>query len=249
VPCLPRNLRPHAATARLATLLAVPSIAAAQEATIAGTLPIHGGVSPVSSSARSRGNGNSFEAVTDERGTFRLPVRVGVYRIQSADRVCDGDAHRGAVLVGQEARVTLQMAPATLQESVTVTGETPWSIRRARRSAPTSIRGRCRTSAAGSQLDGPRAARARQPPECVLGVPEERQAFSQINVDGQQVTNLIASTDSDQPKYSRDSIAEFEIISNRFDARQGRSSGSWSMPSPSRAPIHLGHRLGIFPRR
>ena len=28
-----------------------------------------------------------------------------------------------------------------------------------------------------------------------------------------------------QPLYSRDSIAEFQFISNRFDATQGRSSG------------------------
>ena len=31
--------------------------------------------------------------------------------------------------------------------------------------------------------------------------------------------------DSEQPGYSRDAIAEFEVIANRFDATQGRSQG------------------------
>jgi hypothetical protein len=45
----------------------------------------------------------------------------------------------------------------------------------------------------------------------------------QLNVDGQQVTQQLGI--GGQPLYSRDSIAEFQFISNRFDAAQGRSSG------------------------
>ena len=45
----------------------------------------------------------------------------------------------------------------------------------------------------------------------------------QLNIDGQQVTQTLGI--GGQPLYSRDAIAEFQFISNRFDATQGRSSG------------------------
>ena len=45
----------------------------------------------------------------------------------------------------------------------------------------------------------------------------------QLNVDGQQVTSNLGT--GNQARYSNDSIAEFQFISNRFDATQGRSSG------------------------
>jgi len=45
----------------------------------------------------------------------------------------------------------------------------------------------------------------------------------QLNVDGQQVTSNLGT--GNQSRYSNDSIAEFQFISNRFDATQGRSSG------------------------
>jgi hypothetical protein len=44
----------------------------------------------------------------------------------------------------------------------------------------------------------------------------------QFNVDGQQVT--VDLTSQGQARYSADSIAEFQYISNRFDATQGRST-------------------------
>ena len=46
----------------------------------------------------------------------------------------------------------------------------------------------------------------------------------QLNIDGQEVTNNMVQSFG-QPKFSRDSIGEFELIANRFDASQGRSMG------------------------
>jgi len=48
----------------------------------------------------------------------------------------------------------------------------------------------------------------------------------QLNLDGQQVTQLIAQTGYGQPRFSRDAMAEFQFITSRFDATQGRSNGA-----------------------
>src|SRR5207249_1850276 len=45
----------------------------------------------------------------------------------------------------------------------------------------------------------------------------------QLNVDGQQVSSELGA--GNQPRYSQDSIAEFQFITNRFDATLGRSTG------------------------
>lgn len=46
----------------------------------------------------------------------------------------------------------------------------------------------------------------------------------QINVDGQQVTQNAAGTGFGQPQYSREAMAQFQVITNRFDATLGRST-------------------------
>jgi hypothetical protein len=48
----------------------------------------------------------------------------------------------------------------------------------------------------------------------------------QLNLDGQQVTQLIAQTGYGQPRFSGDAIQEFQFVTSRFDATQGRSSGA-----------------------
>src|SRR3989442_10152654 len=71
----------------------------------------------------------------------------------------------------------------------------------------------------------PRMARAASRNEA-NGLVQNRQGYSQTKVDGQDVTTSYhSSVDSEQPTYSRDAIAEFEVIANRFDASQGRSAG------------------------
>src|SRR5204863_131000 len=62
-------------------LLPVPGFA--QEATVTGTVVDQtGGVLPgVTVTAVHETTGNTFVAVTDERGIYRVPVRVGIYRM------------------------------------------------------------------------------------------------------------------------------------------------------------------------
>src|SRR5206468_4708070 len=47
----------------------------------------------------------------------------------------------------------------------------------------------------------------------------------QLNLDGQQITQKIAGSGFGQPRFSRESIAEFQIVTNLFDITQGRSTG------------------------
>ena len=210
-------------------LLAFPASALAQEAVLAGTVTdTTGGVLPgVVVHATNQDTGNSFEAVTDGAGVFRIAARIGIYRVTAELSGFSTLIKTGVqLLVGQTVTVPLQMAPATLSESVTVTGDAPL--------IDTS------NSSLGANIDPKQmqelplngrnwmdlallAPGSRQ--NSSEGVPQLRQGYSQINVDGQQVTNLIASTDTNQPRYSRDAIAEFQVITNRFDASQGRSAG------------------------
>jgi len=207
----------------LLVLFAAPAFA--QEATISGTITDQtGGVLPgVVVRAVHVESGNNFETVTDSAGGYRLAVRIGTYRL-AAEIAGFAPLERTGLqlLVGQQAVVNLQMAPATLQESVTVTGEAPLIDVTA--------------SSVGANIDAKQmqelpvngrnwmdltlmAAGSRQ-----NSVTETPAGNFQLNVDGQQVTNNIVQTFG-QPRFSKDTIAEFEVITNRFDASQGHSSG------------------------
>ena len=127
--------------------------------------------------------------------------------------------------MNQQAVVNLQMAPSTLQETVTVTGEAPLID--------------TTKSEVGGNID-PRQLQdlpvnGRNWLDLATLAPGSRQNSSsdtlggkdyqfQINIDGQQVTQLFSGAFG-QPRYSREAIAEFQFVSNRFDASQGHSSG------------------------
>ena len=66
-----------------AVIVFLPAMAFAQEATFSGTVTDStGGVLPgVAVTAVHDATGNTFETVTDARGTYRLPVRTGVYSL------------------------------------------------------------------------------------------------------------------------------------------------------------------------
>ncbi|MGH9256787.1 MAG: carboxypeptidase-like regulatory domain-containing protein, partial [Vicinamibacterales bacterium] len=113
----------------LASMLAVPGLGfAQQEAVLSGTVADStGGVLPgVVVRAVHEATGNSFETVTDSGGVYQLAVRVGVYRVSAELSGFTAVTQTGLeVLVGQQVTANIQMKPATLQETVTVTGEAP----------------------------------------------------------------------------------------------------------------------------
>ena len=214
----------------VAAILALPLTGFAQEATITGTVTDStGGVLPgVTVTAVHEATGNTYVAVSDELGIYRMPARVGGYRL-TAELSGFTTATRSGVnlLLGQTANIPLQMAVTGVSESVTVTGEAPLLNTTQstisgnidpRQMQDLPINGREWTSLA-LLAPGNRTNSAGATPIEDRGDVRE----FQLNMDGQQVTNNIGP--GAQPRFSRDSIGEFQFISNRFDATQGRSSG------------------------
>lgn len=107
---IPRAFR----TLLLGALLALP-LNALQEATLSGTvMDSTSNVLPgVTITAIHQATGNRFVAVTDRRGSFRLPVRIGEYVI-TAELQGFTNVTRGGVqlLAEQNAIVNLEMSPS-----------------------------------------------------------------------------------------------------------------------------------------
>ena len=211
-------------------ILALPSIGYAQEAVFSGTITDSTGAILPGATIRAvhAASGNSFEAVSDQRGYYRIPVRIGTYRITAELAGFTSVSQTGLeLLVGQTAVINLQMAPASLQESVTVTASSPL-IETATSSLGGNIdqrqvqelpsQGRNWMSLALLAPGNRTNAQGALPVQDRVDVRE-----FQLNVDGQQVTSNLGT--GNQSRYSNDSIAEFQFISNRFDATQGRSTG------------------------
>ena len=214
----------------MCALLALPAAGFAQEAVLTGTVTDStGGVLPgVTVTAVHEATGNTFVGVTDGGGVFRIPARIGVFRVTAELTGFNTMTRTGVTLqVGQVATVNVQMAVSTLQETVTVTGEAPLidvststvggNIDQ-RQMQDIPIQGRDWTSLALLAPGNRTTTMGGSPVQDRADVREYH-----LNMDGQQVTQTMGI--GGQPLYSRDAIAEFQFISNRFDATQGRSSG------------------------
>jgi len=216
----------------VAAILTLPGVGFAQEATIGGTVrDSTGGVLPgVAVQAVHEATGTVFDTFTDERGTFRIPVRIGTYRITAELSGFARLERTGLeVLVGQQVTLNLELKPSTVTETVTVTGEAPLV--------------NVTSSELGGNIDSRQLSElpvnGRNFLDLTLLAPGNRANHSnpgalptttglgtvQLNIDGLQVTNNCCGADR-QPSFGRDAIAEFQFISNRFDATQGRSSGA-----------------------
>ena len=219
-------------------MLAMPALAHAQEAAIIGTVAdATGGALPgVTIQAVHEATGNSFESVTDERGDYRIPGRVGAYTVTADLPGFTAASRPVTVLVGQEAVVDLTLTVGGVQETVTVTGEAPLlDVTQssmggnidARQLQELPVQGRNWVDlvmlAPGARVNSVTSNPSQE------GAANNRAGGDyQLNVDGQAVTNYFVALDSTtkrQPRFSRDAMAEFEFKSSRFDATQGRSMG------------------------
>ena len=216
------------------TILTLPAIGYAQEAVINGTVTdSSGAVLPgVTMTATNEATGNTFVAVTDATGRYRISVRTGTYKLATELSGFSAAPRSGVqLLLGQTVTVNVPMSPGGVAETVNVTGETPLVNTTSstlggnvdpKQVAELPVSGRnfmaLALLAPGSRTE---TSNVTQP------LPDRGRAGDvrefQINLDGQQVTRDMGT--GTQPKYSQDMVAEFQYISNRFDATMGRSSG------------------------
>src|SRR5262245_15727830 len=203
----------------------MPAMAHAQEAAITGTVTdATGAVLPgVTVTAVLEATGNTFVAVTDGRGVYRIAGRVGVYRLRAELAGFKAVTRENLqLLVGQVMTVNLPMLEATAVETVTVTAETPLLATSTSNLGgnvdPTQVQelpvngrnwmalsllapgSRTSSTAATAPLPDRNGGEARE---------------FQLNLDGQQISSELGA--GNQPRFSQDSIAEFQFISNRSE--------------------------------
>jgi hypothetical protein len=209
----------------------VGPVAYAQQASIVGTaVDDTKAVLPgVSVTATDQAAGRQIVAVTNERGEYRLlNIPPGMYTVQAElagfSMVVLRDVE---LLVGQNATIPFTMKLAQVSETLTVVGETPLVDttssqvtgnvdRRQMEELPLQGRNWMELS---KLVKGITANDVTNTP----GV--GRDDDFQLNLDGQQITQKVAGSGFGQPKFSREAIAEFQIVTNLFDVTQGRSSG------------------------
>lgn len=223
---------------RIVAFVAIMLIAAsrtyAQEATLVGTVVDESkSVMPgVTITATDLATGRVFVVVTAERGEFRIgQVAPGKYRVAAElAGFASSVLPEVELLVGQSATLSFTLKLASVQESVTVTGEAPLVDARSTQVAGNVDRRQMEAlpipgrnwmelslmvrGVTGNDVSSQRAA----------GVGSDSQF--QLNLDGQQITEQVAGAGNfGQPGLSRDAIAEYQIITNMFDVTMGRSSG------------------------
>ena len=212
----------------IVAFLALPLASYAQDATLSGTVKDNtGGVLPgVTVTAVNQDSGISFQSVTDERGLYRIPVRAGTYQVTAELSGFTSQTRPDVqLLLGRAVSLDFAMTVSGVQETVQVTGEAPL-LDTSTSTIATNIDPR-------QMQDIPLNGRnwmdltmlsAGSRSNASSEVPQDRQSFFQTVVDGQSVT-LTVCCSQNQPRYSRDSIAEFQLTTNRFDATQGRTMG------------------------
>jgi hypothetical protein len=210
-----------------------PGILAAQDVALSGivtdaTEAVLPGVTVI---AVLTDTGTTFSGLTDASGHYLInALRTGTYTIRvELPGFSSVIRENISLLVGQRAVLDFKMTMATVQETITVSASAPLVDltqskvggnidQRQMQDLPINGRNWMELTllAPGSRINA------------VAGNGESPFGVSagsfQLNVDGQQVSNMMACARWGQPKYSKDAIQEFEMVTSRFDATQGRST-------------------------
>jgi hypothetical protein len=206
--------------------------AGAQDVSITGTVVDESkGVLPgVTVTVTGTETGRQFTDVTSEGGEYRLVgMPAGRYNLEADLSGFTPTVMKSIeMLVGQSVAIAITLKIATLNESVTVSGEAPLvDVQQARVAGNVDRRQMEQLPIAGrnwqqlaSMVKGITANTITNRP----GVNKDS-GFS-LNLDGQTINQaLCCSSNFGQPGISRDAIAEFQIITNLFDVTMGRSTG------------------------
>ena len=216
-------------------VLATPLAVLAQEttATLSGTVVDESGlVLPgVTMTATHLDTNRPYVAVTDGSGEYRIiNLAPGVYRV-AAELAGFGitQIENLELLVGQNAEIPFTLGLAGIEETLTVTAESPLVDirsaevtgnvdRRQMEELPLSGRNWLEMTQFVKGITTNNISRASTP----VSSPDQWQ----VNIDGQQITQRIGTENyATQPRVSRDAIAEFQIDTHAFDVTKGRSLG------------------------
>src|SRR6516225_2052511 len=212
-------------------LVLVAPLARAQEASIIGVITDETkAVLPGATvTATNLETGAQASGVTDARGQYRILQQLpGKYKVQAElQGFATVVVPEVELLVGQNATVPFVLRVATVNETLTITAESPLVDtassqvagnvdRRQMESLPLQGRNWMELS---KLVKGITANDVTNTP----GVSADD--MFQLNLDGQQITQKIAGSGFGQPRFSREAIAEFQIVTNMFDITQGRSAG------------------------
>ena len=212
-------------------LLVLASTARAQDVSITGTVTDETkSVLPgVTVTATDLETGRQFTAPSDAKGEYRLlNVPAGSYKIQAE---LSGFATvvlaKVELLVGQNATIPFTLKLAQVSETLTVLGESPLvdtsssqvagNVDR-RQMEELPLQGR-------NWMELAKLVKGITANDVTTTPGVSRDDDFQLNLDGQQITQKVAGSGFGQPKFSREAIAEFQIVTNMFDITQGRSSG------------------------
>jgi len=205
-------------------------VVSAQEASLAGAIVdgTKASLPGATVTATMIDTGRVSTTVSDERGEYRLRgLAPGRYKVQAElsgfSTVIIPEIE---LLVGQNRSLPFAMPVASLSETLTVTGEAPLvdvsstqvagNVDR-RQMEELPLQGRNWMELA-MQVKGITA-------NAVDTTPGVRDRQFQLNLDGQEITQQVAGSGFGQPKFSREAIAEFQVVTNLFDITQGRSLG------------------------
>jgi len=221
---------------RIVVLVALASLvgsaAYAQQASITGVaMDESKAVLPgVSVTATDQAAGRTLVAVTNEKGQYLLQnMPPGKYSLQAELSGFSSVVFKDVeLLVGQNATIPFTLKLASVTETLTVIGETPLVD-----TTSSQVAGNVdRRQMEQLPLQG---RNWMELSKLVKGVTANDVGNSigtgamddlwQLNLDGQQITQKVAGSGFGQPKFSRESIAEFQIVTNMFDITQGRSAG------------------------
>ncbi len=215
----------------VALLCLVASVAGAQEGAIIGTAvdDTKALLPGVNITATDQDTGRTATAVTNEKGEYRLlRLLPGKYTVQAEltgfSTVVLKDVE---LLVGNTLTIPFTMKLAQVSETLTVIGETPLVD-----TASSQVAGNVNRQ---QMEEMPLMGRNwMELSKLVKGITANdvgntpgvsRDDDFQLNLDGQQITQKVAGSGFGQPKFSREAIAEFQVVTNMFDITQGRSTG------------------------
>lgn len=206
----------------------------AQDATITGRIVDESRalLPGVTVTATNLATGRQFVAVTGDDGDYRLlGVPPDTYTLRAElPGFTTAVVEKVELLVGQNVFVSFTLQLATVEETITVTGEQPLVDlrsaqvggnidRRQMEELPIvgrnwmglglMVKGVTANDTAGNTAGGVR-----------------REMHYQLNLDGQQIKqNFAGATSFSQPVISREAIAEYQVVTNLFDVTMGRSAG------------------------